>query len=261
MGKKISFSSPSSDSGTGRACTGTRPELLWTRKILNAPPWVVYLLILVFCTICWYLVGVLFYHVIVFSKNSSPLLHATPAEPHPQSPVQGDSIASGSAEFGLSAAIINGLAIKRPYSPSAKARMDLSPLSAPLLQNQKANIYPPGSKRQKAESLRNEKLLLAIERVESNGRTNATGDNGRAVGCLQIHKRMVNDVNRILRRRAYFYNDRLNRQKSFAMANVYLTHYGRGLTIEQKARIWNGGPVGHKKQATLAYAKKVMRTK
>jgi hypothetical protein len=100
-------------------------------------------------------------------------------------------------------------------------------------------------------------LLYAIEQVESNGRTDAIGDSGKAAGCLQIHKIMVDDVNRILSRTEFTYADRLSRQKSFAMARIYLNHYGKGKSIEQQARIWNGGPNGHKKQSTLQYAAKV----
>jgi hypothetical protein len=100
-------------------------------------------------------------------------------------------------------------------------------------------------------------LLYAIEQVESNGRTDAIGDGGRAAGCLQIHKIMVDDINRILGRAEFTYADRLSRQKSFAMARIYLNHYGKGKSIEQQARIWNGGPNGHKKAATLKYAEKI----
>jgi hypothetical protein len=112
-----------------------------------------------------------------------------------------------------------------------------------------------GGLRQSREGV--DTLLLAIEQVESSGRTNAVGDGGRAVGCLQIHKIMVDDINRILGRREFFYRDRMDRKKSFIMAGIYLGHYGKGKTREQQARIWNGGPNGHKKQSTLQYAAKV----
>lgn len=102
-----------------------------------------------------------------------------------------------------------------------------------------------------------EPLLLAIEQVESGGRMNALGDGGRAAGPLQIHKVMVDDNNRIIRRQQFSYADRFNRRKSFAMARIYLAHYGKGMTTLQQFRIWNGGPNGHKKAATLKYAEKI----
>ncbi len=40
-------------------------------------------------------------------------------------------------------------------------------------------------------------LIAALITVESNGRDNAVGDGGRAIGALQIHKSVVVDVNRI----------------------------------------------------------------
>jgi hypothetical protein len=53
--------------------------------------------------------------------------------------------------------------------------------------------------------------------------------------------------------------DRSNPGKSREMAAVYLTHYGtaRGITDPVAlARIWNGGPRGHCKRATVAYGRR-----
>lgn len=104
-----------------------------------------------------------------------------------------------------------------------------------------------------------EKLLLAIEQVESNGKVNAVGDGGKALGCLQIHKCVVDDVNLILKKKVYTYQDRSDKAKSFEMARIYLNHYGSRMTTMDKARIWNGGPAGYKKAATLKYWHKVKR--
>ena len=38
---------------------------------------------------------------------------------------------------------------------------------------------------------------------------------------------------------------------------AYLSHYGKGKTLLDMARIHNGGPKGDQKEATLAYARKV----
>ncbi len=101
-----------------------------------------------------------------------------------------------------------------------------------------------------------EKLIQALITVESAGRTDAIGDGGRAVGCLQIWPVMVKDVNRIAGTR-YTLADRKDRQKSIEMAHIYLAHYAKNDTLENAARKYNGGPAGHKKQSTIAYWKKV----
>lgn len=100
-----------------------------------------------------------------------------------------------------------------------------------------------------------EALLDAIEQVESGGDPNAIGDNGEAVGAYQIHKIFVRDVNRILGRKEYEYDDRLDRNKSRQMAEIYLRHYGG--TAEEMSRKFNGGPQGHKKESTKKYWLKV----
>jgi hypothetical protein len=116
-----------------------------------------------------------------------------------------------------------------------------------------------------AQAALSPRLVSALIQVESSGRDHAVGDNGRAVGCLQIHPILVDDVNTILARRGsstrFTLADRLNRQKSVAMLEVYLGHYGRRLgrkaTEQDLARIWNGGPAGWKRSSTLRYWSKV----
>ena len=100
-------------------------------------------------------------------------------------------------------------------------------------------------------------LLDAIRQVESGGRC-VTGDSGRAVGVYQIHKVYVDDVNRIAKTK-YTYADRNDEAKSRKMVEIYLTHYGKGKSQLDMARIHNGGPTGHKKQATLKYAEKIKK--
>lgn len=110
-------------------------------------------------------------------------------------------------------------------------------------------------------------IILALIVVESNGNNNAVGDNGNAVGCLQIHKVFVDDVNRILGRKEFTYQDRKSKDKSIKMALVYLKYYGdvyqkktgKKPTVDVLVRIFNGGPEGYKKQATKEYAGKFLR--
>jgi hypothetical protein len=102
-------------------------------------------------------------------------------------------------------------------------------------------------------------LISALIIVESSGNDLAIGDNGRAIGPLQIHKAVVLDVNRIIGSH-YRHQDMTNRAQARAVCEAYLRHYGKGCTTEQLARKWNGGgPAGEKKQATEAYWNKVRK--
>ena len=103
-------------------------------------------------------------------------------------------------------------------------------------------------------------LLSAIMNVESNNNDSAYRANEDAVGCLQIRKCMVNDVNRILKRQKSYtrftYDDRWLRHKSIKMFDIYCKHYGL-TTAEEIARCWNGGPRGINNPATVRYWNKV----
>lgn len=74
-------------------------------------------------------------------------------------------------------------------------------------------------------------LIPILSVIESNNNPKAIGDNGKAVGVLQIHKVMVDDVNRIIRlhytktTHFYGYNDRRSVKKSREMVRIYLRHY------------------------------------
>jgi uncharacterized FlaG/YvyC family protein len=103
-------------------------------------------------------------------------------------------------------------------------------------------------------------LLSAIISVESRDNDSAHAVGEDAVGCLQIRKTMVNDVNRILKRQGsglrFTYDDRWMRTKSIQMFDIYCKHYGL-ITAEEIARCWNGGPRGMDKEATSYYWEKV----
>ena len=103
-------------------------------------------------------------------------------------------------------------------------------------------------------------LLSALMMVESRNNDSAHAIGEDAVGCLQIRKTMVDDVNRILKRNkknySFTYEDRWSRQKSIMMFEIYCDHYN--LTDpEEIARCWNGGPRGMDKEATVCYWNKV----
>ena len=103
-------------------------------------------------------------------------------------------------------------------------------------------------------------IISALMYVESSNNDSAYNASEDAVGCLQIRKTMVNDVNRILRKRKspvrFTYEDRWCRYKSINMFKIYCKHYNL-TTAEEIARCWNGGPRGLHNPATVNYWKKV----
>lgn len=109
-----------------------------------------------------------------------------------------------------------------------------------------------------------DKFVDALIRVESNGRNNAIGDKGKAVGCLQIWTVVVDDVNQVSKKK-YSYSDRKDRAKSIEICKAYLNRWGNYYqkktgkvpTQEVYAKIWNGGPNGHKNARTDQYWTKV----
>ncbi|MFA5381946.1 MAG: transglycosylase SLT domain-containing protein [Candidatus Micrarchaeia archaeon] len=115
-----------------------------------------------------------------------------------------------------------------------------------------------GQAKDNGKAVNVERLLDAIAQVESGSRADAVGDSGNAVGILQIWPIMVKDVNRISGK-DFTLKDRCNKQKSYEMCRIYLNHYCKGMSDFNKSRCWNGGCYGHKKKATIPYAKKVMK--
>lgn len=112
-------------------------------------------------------------------------------------------------------------------------------------------------------------IIEALILVESGGDDDAVGDlnlQDKAYGPLQIRQPAVADYNR-WHGTQYRAEDCLgSRELSVQICKSYLSRYatekrlGREPTAEDKARIWNGGPNGHKKSSTVGYAKKVRTT-
>ena len=102
-------------------------------------------------------------------------------------------------------------------------------------------------------------LIEAIKAIESNHNSKAIGDNGKAVGILQIHPIMVDHINKeILKENKYSYNDRLNSIKSVEMFNVYQDRYNPTKDYETASRLWNGGDRWYtKKHKTDKYWEKI----
>lgn len=108
------------------------------------------------------------------------------------------------------------------------------------------------------------RLVNAIIQVESSGRDRAVGDNGKAFGPLQIHASVVEDVNRLYGT-SYTHKDMFDRVSATDVCRKYIDFYGsekrlgRAPTVQDHARIWNGGPAGWKHKATEGYWQKVRK--
>jgi hypothetical protein len=100
-------------------------------------------------------------------------------------------------------------------------------------------------------------LLSALIQIESNGNDHARGRHGE-LGALQIRPILVRDVNRIMGT-SYAHQQVTNRATAIFIAESYFAHYGRNLSDESLARLWQGGPKGLRKPSTRAYARRVMR--
>ena len=109
-------------------------------------------------------------------------------------------------------------------------------------------------------------FLAVMIQLESSGDKHAQGKDGE-IGCLQITRACVEDVNRIYKLEGtdeeYFIWDAYEIKESKEMCKKYLSHWGSKYeqeakamgqsTFETYARIWNGGPKGYKKDATDKY--------
>ena len=104
-------------------------------------------------------------------------------------------------------------------------------------------------------------LIAALIKIESSGNDLAIGDQGKARGPLQVRQEVLHDVNRTFGTR-YKLDQMHDRQKAAEVFDRYQWIYarpeklGRKVTDTDRARIWNGGPMGWKRDATLQYAKK-----
>jgi hypothetical protein len=100
-------------------------------------------------------------------------------------------------------------------------------------------------------------LLSALIQIESHGNDLARGRHGE-LGALQIKPILVRDVNRLMGT-SYAHAQVTNRAVATFIAHAYLSHYGRNLSDESLARIWQGGPTALKRSSSRAYGRRVMR--
>ena len=102
-------------------------------------------------------------------------------------------------------------------------------------------------------------FFRALHIVETSGRTGPIiGDNGRALGPLQIHRAYHADA-----RIGGDYSRCADLDYSKRVVSAYLQRYAPAAwaagDVTTLARIHNGGPRGHLKPATKAYGDKVAR--
>jgi len=100
-------------------------------------------------------------------------------------------------------------------------------------------------------------LLRAIATVESGNNPNAFNASENAAGLYQIRPIYLKDVNRIVGHDEFTLADRYEPERAEQMVRIYFGHYGKGKSLEQLARIHNGGPRGDKKESTKSYWLKV----
>lgn len=108
------------------------------------------------------------------------------------------------------------------------------------------------------------KFLDALRQVETGGQPNegrdAVGDGGAALGPYQIHKNYWKDATDFDKSIGGKYEDVKDKAYAEKIVKAYLKRYLKSkITFQDAARVHNGGPKGHKKNATLEYWKKVKK--
>ena len=101
-------------------------------------------------------------------------------------------------------------------------------------------------------------FVRAIHQVETSGRTGAIlGDGGRSLGPLQVSRAAWQD-SRVGGR----YEDVADLAVATRVLRAYLTRYAPAALASEDwttcARVWNGGPRGASKAATVGYARAVV---
>ena len=106
------------------------------------------------------------------------------------------------------------------------------------------------------------KFVHALHMVESGGRVGKiVGDNGRALGPLQIHKSYWQDAVTFDNTIGGSYSDCAKLDYSIKIVTAYLNRYAEKAILsndyKKLARIHNGGAKGNNKEATIEYWNKV----
>jgi hypothetical protein len=103
-------------------------------------------------------------------------------------------------------------------------------------------------------------LLDAMYAVESTSGKNLVGDGGRAIGPYQIWREYWQDAVEHDPSIGGSYRDCMDKAYSERIIRAYWARYApKGATVEQLARIHNGGPKGHRLSGTLKYWRKIVK--
>ena len=106
-------------------------------------------------------------------------------------------------------------------------------------------------------------FLDALAVVESNGKDDAVGDNGNALGRYQLWQVYWQDAVDYCPEIEGRYKDVTNKTYAERCVVAYLMRYCpkavADADFQTMARVHNGGPKGHKRKATIGYWKKVER--
>lgn len=117
------------------------------------------------------------------------------------------------------------------------------------------------------ENLRD--IIEVLKHVETNNDPTKIGDNGKALGVLQIHKACILDVNRYYGTE-YTHEDAIN---ILISEDIFIKYISIGIRLYEKkcgylptekeiVRMWNGGIYsGYKYEDTLPYLKKYIKYK
>lgn len=84
-------------------------------------------------------------------------------------------------------------------------------------------------------------MALAFAQQESQFNHTAVSPCGRWVGCLQLSKIMVREANRIVGFDCFNYDDRYDRQISYAIFKIVQERHNTNLEIDRAIDVWNPG--------------------
>jgi hypothetical protein len=105
-----------------------------------------------------------------------------------------------------------------------------------------------------------DQLLDAMYTVESTRGRILVGDEGKAIGPYQIWKAYWQDAVEFDKTIGGKYEDCMNKAYAEKIVRAYWKRYApKGATIEQLARIHNGGPRGHLNANTIKYWNKIKK--
>jgi len=106
-----------------------------------------------------------------------------------------------------------------------------------------------------------DELLEKIWQVESSGKLSPEdGDGGEAVGPLQIHQCVLDDVNEKFGTQ-FTLNDVRDIETAKIVARLYVSMWMDIYKTEIASRIFNGGPRGWRKESTDSYWRDILEVK